>query len=303
MLRAIIWLCLSLILLSTSYAGFSSEIAPPLQRQKILEDSEAVGETLLGMQSNDGYFLIVGISQDHKLQPLNPSPLLLTRPFKGLAVGLVALPLDKQKSLEVTREYILNHYAETSESIPVGLLALKLADEIHKRDETGSPLVFNALLIGQSSGDTTRTAAAAANKFRKLIKVDQTASFYECDAVAVGYKADRLNEWLEKNFFPQDILGLMPLLEKALTCIRHCHAGYCVGRSAGLYEFCVTTPHTDEIYGPYLLDDEAMGCLLGLEGDSGCHDGAGMVSAFVAQEVEADVERGRAHQNNNINNK
>ena len=254
-------------------AGRSGEVAP-LARNRALESNEAVGETVLGMRSSDGYSLMIGLSKAHKLQTRHSSALVLSRPAKCLVVGLSCLPLDKQRSTQMVREHILSHFAETSETIPVGLLAVKLADEIYRRDQVGTPLVFNALLLGQSSAGPVGEEKNA----RKLLKVDQTASFFDCDAIAVGYKAEALNQWLLKHFSPQSIHGLQSLMDTALACLREAKPG------PSQCEICVAVPNGEGIFGPFILERSTLKALL--DGEEG--EGAKALCAFV-EEIDHTV--------------
>lgn len=237
------------LICSAAGASQSGEVAPALARNRALEANDAVGETILGMKSSDGYIVMFGLSHAHKLQPHQASPLLMSRLEEGLAVGLVSLPLDKLRTTQMVRENVLTYFAETSETIPVGLLAVKLADEIHRRDRASAPLVFNALLVGQSTGESGEPT-------RKLLKVDQTANFFECDAVVVGHRASELNQWLLEHFSPQRVSGLAALVEAALSCLRSAKLG------PSQCEICVAVPHKVGIMGPLLLKRLTLDSLL-----------------------------------------
>ena len=125
-------------------ATLDGALASPLARHRALEADDAVGETIVALKSSDDYIIMVGLSRAHKLQPKQASESVTTRPVEGLAVGLVSLPLDKLRTTQIMRESILDHFKETSESIPVGLLAVKLADEIHR--EIGWAPLWSSML-------------------------------------------------------------------------------------------------------------------------------------------------------------
>lgn len=201
-----------------SRGASASSLSPssPMGRQSAIEENIEIGETIVGLSSIEGDHLIVGVSSSHKLRVRNAGPVLMSLGHDDLVVGFVGLPSDRQEALRLARTFILDYFADTNEDIPVGILAMKLADEVYQRSRSpaSAPLIFNAALMGRG---TTHEKGRGV----KLMKVDQSAGFFECKAsIAIGYGAPSLNSWLQKRYHGSPAVDLKSLIKRGMECLQ-----------------------------------------------------------------------------------
>jgi 20S proteasome alpha/beta subunit len=205
-------LALLFILVSSSKSPSPhTDLSSAVQRQNAVE--EATRETLVSLSSVNGDVLLMAVKRAHKLQAMDEGPTVLSRAHDGLVMGMVGLPADRQAALRIANRHVLQHFADANEDISVELLALKMADEVYKRSSSSSasaavPLIFNSVLLGSRRPAAVAVAGNSHHHHQeeeggrfKVMKVDQSAGFFDCTAVALGFGASKLNSWLSKHYY------------------------------------------------------------------------------------------------------
>lgn len=235
MFRLAVIVIIGLAFFSSCASGASASHSSAISRQSAIEGRGEIGETIIGLSSAEGDHLMLGVSPSHKLRVRNAGPILMSLGHEQLVMGLVGLTADRQVALRIAQKFVLDYFAETNEDIPVGMLAMKLADEVYQRSKSpaSAPLVFNAALLGRSFSE--------GDKGTKLLKVDQSAGFFECKAsIAMGYGAPALNSWLQKQYQGSPAEDLKALVKRAMECLQEVGAGTMEGKVI-CYELCVMT--------------------------------------------------------------
>ena len=208
-------LLMSILTLPSETASAASSTSA-VGRQTAIEGA-ASGETIIGLSSVDGDYLMLGVSQSHKLKVRNGGPILMSVGHEELVMGLVGLPAGRQVTIDLAQNFVLQYFSDNNENIPVGMLAMKMADEVYKRSKStlSAPLMFNAALLGRSLSNSKHHKSEI-----KLIKVDQSAGFFDCKAVALGFKAAALNAWLKEKYGESSPEDLTALMKRGMECVQ-----------------------------------------------------------------------------------
>ena len=242
-LSVIIMLILPPVIASAA-SSFSSMVSA-LDRQAAIENENEATETIIGLSSTDGDYLILGVSQTHKLKVRNGGPILVSVGHEGLVMGFVGLPVDKIVALRIAQNFILEYFSNMNENIPVGILAMHLADDLQERSKSASsaPLVYNALILGRSFSDVHSKSNV------KLIKVDQSNGFFDCKAVAIGCNAQHVNAWLGRKYKEAVPESIDALIDVGFACLKELNLETEIN-----FELCVVKAHPyTRIHGPFAL--------------------------------------------------